>query len=219
MKTWLPVLTGVLILAGPAFADRPAPPVKKDDGAVPLVIQVDMKAQQNKLLIPKEMLGKLKADAGAEPKSLAKLHTMVAGLSLALALAFGGVWMMKHRGQTGGRALALLVGAVTALLIGGAAMVWADVAPRSQPFPVPGPVNSNVIIEVVEKGTEIKLIITRDQLTKLNGGVGIRPVPLPAPVPKPPAPGGIFDAPQTGQAPAILPTQPPQPAPAVPQDR
>lgn len=227
MKRWLPVLAGLLI-ATPVWGDR-APPARvaaPPQNGAPLVIQVDPTAQQARLMIPKEMLAKLRADAGAEPKSgFAGLHTVVAGLSLAMALAFSGLWLARHRGQFGGKALVLIVGAGTSLLVGGAAMVWADVAPRPRPpQPVPAVANGNVIIDVVDKGTEVKLIITREQLLKLNGGaqpLPIRPLPpgearpLPAPVP------GVIKpepAPIQGQgvAPAILPVEPPRPAPGKP---
>ena len=198
-------------------ADPPKPPVKKDDGSVPLVVQIDPKATQGKLEIPRKLLGQAKADLGIETPAVAshtRLHTIAAGLSLTLAFVCGGLWLARPRGQFGGRGLALLAGAGALLAIGSASLVWADApAPRIARPPV---ADSRVIIEVVDKGDVVKLTINRAQLANLMAqpvppiGVApaIPPVPPPAPAPlQPPVPGkGIS-----------IPAPPPIPAPQTPK--
>ena len=197
-------------------ADPPKPPVKKDDGSVPLVVQFDVKAPQAKLEIPRKLLGQAKAGLGIEPPAVAnssRLPTIMAGLSLTLAFVCGGLWLARHRGQFGGRGLALLAGAGTLLAVGGASLVWADVPvrPIARPVPLPAPVapvfgDVRVIVEVVEKGDVIKLTLNRMPNFVPVNGPG-QPIPLPP---------GAVPVPPIGVAPAIPPVAPPVPPPAIP---
>jgi hypothetical protein len=165
MKTWsLAALALMLAVAQTSRADVPAPPPK--DPSYPLVIDAQPKAAEARLIIPQKMLGKMRSDAGqgneneASAFAPSRLQTIVAGAALAMAIAFGGLWLVR-RGPGGTRSLALLVGAVAFLGIG--ATLWADGVIR------PAPVNrtDRVIIEITDKGDDIKLIVNKAKLAKL----------------------------------------------------
>src|SRR5437763_1574842 len=129
MKTRpLETVLSLLLLTTAARADvgpRPRPP--GNERAVPFVIEVDDNARQARLQVPSKFLGAFRAGAekGAREEEArlggpTRLHTIVAGVGLSLALAFGGFWLVR-RGQPGSRALALLAGSALLLGIGAAA--------------------------------------------------------------------------------------------------
>jgi hypothetical protein len=114
----------------PPVAGRPAQEVK-------LVVQVDDKAKVARLQVPFNLMfgapdvappgappapppPRRGADAGA-----LGVPTLVAGLALSLAVASGGLWLVRRRW---GRPLAIVV--VLSLFAAGTAAVWADLGPR-----------------------------------------------------------------------------------------
>jgi hypothetical protein len=219
MKVWSSAVL-LLILAGNVRADVPGPrpkPVPPNPNAVNFVIQFDDKVSEAKLVIPKQFLApKAKADLGTDDGTgiagASKIQTIMAGLCLALALGFGGLWMVRHRGQVSGRALGLLLGAVGFLAL--STTGWADFAPPVKkgtvpapvPFPVPANLNGKVLIEVVEKGDTVRLIINRNQMGQFFGPVPqpvppIRPLPAPATKPALPPAGGVKPALSSAEVP------------------
>src|SRR5262249_7280652 len=100
----------------------------------------------------------------------------------------------------GTRTMALIFGGVVFLALGGA-ILWADSpAPGRLIRPAPADPTDRIIIEVVEQGDAVKLIVHRSRLAKLVGvnGPGLpiiggppTPVPQPAPTPRGIAPGGV----------------------------
>lgn len=168
MKFRLLVLAAGFLVTGCAMTDH-GPAFQQDAGGSPLVIRVDPQAQQAKLQIPKELLVQLRADAGQESPDFARMKTIATGLSLTMGLALAGVWLARHGAHTSGKRLALAIGVCTALSLGGVSLVWADLPP--QPFfrrAPPQPTNDSVVLEVIERGNEINLVITREQLAKLK---------------------------------------------------
>ena len=164
-------------LPGPRPRPRPAPvqplPPEPKVPTYPLVLEVRADVAEAKLEIPRKMLGMLKGELQLEeanPPAIAgtpRLHTIIAGSALALGLSFGGLWLVR-RGQVSGRTLGLVAGATLFLGIGAA--VWADRAP-ARPRPAPqinapprSPRMNNVVIEVVDKGDAVKLVISADKL-------------------------------------------------------
>lgn len=193
MKTWI-VFVIALFSAGCGWIDlsadhqRDLQTAKNEHDAVPMVIQVDASAQQAQLQIPRKMLAKLQANAG--PRVPNQTQTMVAGLSLAMGLACGGLWLVRHHGKGCGK---LLICPIIAVILSSAAVVWADSPPpggwKGKPPPRVTPsglvdretgqvtlsisttttlLNSVIVINLDETGSEIKLILTREQLAKLN---------------------------------------------------
>lgn len=70
-------------------------------------IQPNLKASEAKLLIPRSVLQQMKAGLDGDDSHSAALtyfntgggQTLMAGLFLSLAFAFGGVWLVRSRGQ------------------------------------------------------------------------------------------------------------------------
>ena len=243
MKTWL-CAVAVVLLASPAVvrADipgpgpRPRPPVPAPqpaaDKSVPMVIEVvDGKPAPAKLVIPKKFAGTMKAaidansDSAVAENAPSRLPTVLAGVFLMLSLAFTGLWVVRSRGIFGGKLVAgVLVG--LGLLAAGTAAAWANRAPpRLPPEPVADN-SSRVIIEIVDQGETVKLILHKSQVAKFVpmaipgnpiGGIGI-PAPPPIPVPQP-APGTLPPDRLIKPAPAgVLPVIPDKKAPVKPTD-
>jgi hypothetical protein len=148
-------------------ADLPPPPPKPGD-AVPLAIVVDEKAAPAKLTIPKSLVATMKASLeNSSDTSYASISnsTIAAGLSLSLALAFGGVWLVRNRTSPGMKNFAILLGAVSLLGVG-AFTVLADKAPGGKRPPLPA--GEAVIVTVVEDGiaTPVTLTVSKDKLAK-----------------------------------------------------
>lgn len=166
MKTWSLATALLLLTIAPSARADLAPPVPKEP-TYPLVVEAGPKVQEARLIIPQKMLGKLKSsldEEGGDAYGAAggRMHTIIAGAALALALTFGGLWLVR-RGPTGGsRNLAMLISAVAFLSIGAA--VWADRRPAPKPEV---PRTDKVLIEITDKGDEIKLIVNKAKLAKL----------------------------------------------------
>ncbi|MGE3808933.1 MAG: hypothetical protein AB7K24_30075 [Gemmataceae bacterium] len=144
----------LMLLAAPLVrADVPAP---RPQGK--LVIMVDANTKSPRLVVPKQLLNadRRRGDAGM-------LHTMMAGLALALAFTGGGIWMVRQR--RGGHGTALAIVACLALLSLGTAL-WADGAVEPRPAPLASFDNTTVF--VVERGDAIQLYISPADLAKLT---------------------------------------------------
>lgn len=191
----------------PPFRPGPVPPAPLPPApkvpTYPLVIEASPNVAEAKLIIPRKMLGDLKGELPLEetnPTKVAgtpRLHTIIAGSALALGLAFSGLWLVR-RNQVSNRTFGLAIGGV--LLLGLGAAVWADKGPRPRPAPLPpnqilpqlrSPRMNNVLIEIVDKGDSIKLVINQDKLVQsfLQGMGAPGVVPL-QPIPRIPPPPG-----------------------------
>jgi len=244
MKTWLCAVAVVLLASAtvvradiPGPGPRPKPPVPAPqpvaDKSVPLVIEVvDGKPAPAKLVIPKKLAGTMKAaidansDSAVAENAPSRLPTVLAGVFLMLSLAFTGLWVVRSRGIFGGKlAAGVLVG--LGLLVAGTAIAWANKAPPPLPPEKAANNHDRVIIEIVDQGETVKLILHKSQVTKMAGigavvpgnpgGIGI-PAPPPIPVPQP-APGALPPDRLIKPAPAgVLPVVPDKKAPAKPTD-
>ncbi|HEY7785019.1 MAG TPA: hypothetical protein VIB00_09845 [Pyrinomonadaceae bacterium] len=183
MKT-LPTLLFVITLlltglVGETRADLAKPKANKvpakDLHYSEIAIETDPKANEARLQISQATLKELQAavasipndsqqDAGSITRS--STRTLVAGLSLFLAISFGGVWMVRSGSSRGQKTFA-------AILIGGALLGGAAVITRGNAGPPPAyrwrgltknlnegrPTYASVMIEVVPNGSGIKLIV------------------------------------------------------------
>jgi hypothetical protein len=182
---------GLLAVAERAAADIPPPPPPRQ--TVTVTIEIDENAKEPRLLIPRQLVTprggvgrprppeEEQADAGP---ALPRLHLIAAGLALTLAFTSGGLWLVR-RGRVSGRAMMIAAGAV---VLAGAAAVWADVGfPRPpRPNPPPAPVapttillSEPVTVELVNQGDTIRLIGTKAMIEKIRG------TPVPPPRQKP----------------------------------
>jgi hypothetical protein len=193
MKPYLPVAALLVLfgfvgsagadMIGPPLRGRPAPKAPQLPDvklqAVPLVIEVTDKAQEAHVQIPNVLL---RTRAGldnpnsdeqrAEGNELPAVHTMMMGVALSLALAFGGLWLTRQSGFSAARNLVILAGAMTFAAITGA-VVWANAQPSMVPRTPANPAQKSdptdkVFVEIMGKndGT-VRLIISKDRLMKL----------------------------------------------------
>jgi len=158
----MPLAVALMLFACPAVrADVPVDPPKEP--TYPLVIEAYPKVEEARLIIPKQMLGKLKAELDQEEKGgiagTSRMQTIIAGVAMTMALAFSGLWLVR-RGPNGGRHLALLIGAVGFFGIGAAVMADGAVRPDRTPR------TDKVVIQITDKGDEVKLIVNKGKLAK-----------------------------------------------------
>jgi hypothetical protein len=163
-KSWIPRAAFValmLLVATPlAFADIPSPEKRNTNSAsnselkTEMRISTDEKANQAKLIIPRSIFQQMRAQADDNNSQTATAstrffnmtggQTIMSGIFLSLAFAFGGVWLMRTRGNrtaTRARAASLVIGL---LLIAG---VTAGVAyANAGPPPVARSLTSKILI-------------------------------------------------------------------------
>jgi hypothetical protein len=211
MKIWLSALV-VLASVSSVWADvgpkRPLPP-PQPDASVPFVIETTNNVGPAKLIIPKKFVGAMKASLDHQEKDTAvasngsRVATILAGIFLTLSVAFTGLWVIRQRSVFGNRAVAIMIASLLVMGIG-AAIVLANAPPPPLPAAKAADNSDKVVIEVVEQGDAVKLIVSKGRLARLGAGVGV-PVPLPAPVPQPAPVPGVKPAPG-----AVLPGSPPK---------
>ena len=143
-----------------------------------MMIDPNTKSSEARLLIPREVLQQMRAGLDGEDARGSALaffntggaQTVVAGLFLSLALAFGGLWLVRSRGQRrlGPAALCL---AALALCGVAATSVYANAGPP----PVARSLTSKILIqdakwygvygqvkvEVVDDNNQITLVLPR----------------------------------------------------------
>ncbi len=199
LRIGLPVLL-VLGALTAAHGNEAAPqqerrPVRERKEALPrgarrvsLTVEVDERVKEARLQIPANLLPPAAPARGADAGPL-HLPTVVAGVALTLAFVTGGLWLLR-RGTTRRVAAGALLLALFAF--GGALL--ADIAPggrglpKRPPFPgappgtllLPGNVQlpPNLVLEVVEKGDGVKLIVNKEMLGKA-GTSAAAPAPTP----------------------------------------
>ena len=180
MKRWLTPLLGVLFLFGalaPVWANGAPfrPPPLPEAKSAKLVVVVDERVKEPRLVIPKTMMGEKKSAWLETP-------TVVAGLALTFALVSGGVWLVR-RGTT--RTVAAVVLALSVLALGGTAL-FADIAKPPPPKVTPVTLPANIVlsdkvqVEFVDKGDEIKLLVSKD-MVKADAKPELKPQPNPKP--------------------------------------
>jgi hypothetical protein len=202
---------------GPQPQPQPQPQPRPASGVVaPLVVVADENVKEARLEIPRKLLRSLRADLGEEQEPdtrrveaapLPRLHTILAGGALSLALVTGGLWLTRSRHRLAGRGLLMLLVAGGFLLLG-SGVLWADLAPRPNPFgprpnPLPNPgmrpvvpvlpagitLDDKVAIVVVDKGDAITLVVNRADLVRVvektapdNNNPKVNPPVLPRPI-------------------------------------
>jgi len=165
------ILAAVALLLGSvasANADKVPPPppktIKVGTRDVKLEVVIDDKAKTARLQIPQGLLteDKRRSDAGWP------LPTIMAGLALTLAFVSGGLWLVRRGPARKVAAVVLFL----SLLAFGTAAVYADliVRPRPDPKPLTLPagltLSDKMVLEVVEKGDTVKLVVNSSMLPK-----------------------------------------------------
>jgi hypothetical protein len=169
MKWALATTAALLVLAGTALTARAngaRPPVPNDIqyGAreAKIVVEVDEKATQPRLVVPASMIAPAKGKGAGQPGAGAQLPTIMAGLALTAAFLTGGFWLLRKGPD---RTLALLL--AVSLVVAATSAVQADLPrqPRTTPVKLPADVNiksEKLVLEVVPFGDSIKLIVPKD---------------------------------------------------------
>src|SRR5262245_60822039 len=195
-----------LLLAAAAGSSRAdlAVPQPRPGNKMKLSVEIDPLAQDPRLVVPRAATAQPRgfgaADADTEDGVAANpMRTAAVGASLALAVCFGGLWLVKR--QTGSsRAVALLVTAGGFLRFGVA--VWANAAPQFPKGGRPGPaaaptsklLDGKVSVEMVRDGDTVRLVLPKEFFEKLKdakpadgGGLGTPPGAAPGAAPAAPA--------------------------------
>jgi hypothetical protein len=181
MKTrWWLVAVLALGPAAPAWADvaphfgkryRPTPstPVHPAN-AVPVVIEASDTLTEPRLVVPRPLLARAKKLPAVRPTAALQERpwraggaTVLVGLALTAALSAGGLCLARRRGRA--LVVVLLVGTVCAVGAG-RAFVRAHPQPPSPPPPAEV-VFDRAAVEVVERGTEVRLLVPRARLGEL----------------------------------------------------
>jgi hypothetical protein len=204
LRTGLPVLFLLGAMAA-AHGNEAAPPRERvpprerkevlPRGArrVSLTVEVDDRVKEMRLQIPANLLPPAAPAAPARGAGPLHLPTVVAGVALTLSLASGGLWLLRRGTARRAAAAALLLGLFT---LGGAALfanapilnnTFARPLPNFQAPPGPLPnlllpadvrLSPNIVVEVVEKGDGVKLIVNKAMLGK-PGASAEAPAPAP----------------------------------------
>ncbi|MFL5340139.1 MAG: hypothetical protein ACJ8F7_08300 [Gemmataceae bacterium] len=192
----LSLLLGALPLA--AHADippnprgRPVPQPIPQPGQSKFVVEVDAKAKEARLVVPRGLVGRAGLDVDGEDRlagSGPRTAPVVAGVALALGMTCGGLWLVR-RHRAGARSVALLI--ATGTLLAGGALVWGNAAPPPREPALPQLYDGKITVEVAAGGDTIKLIVAPGLLTKL----GKQPAPG---SPAPPGASGSAPPVQTG---------------------
>jgi len=159
-------MAALVLLAGsavPALANgapRPRPEIQFGERETKVVVEVDEKAKQPRLVIPAQLLAPVKGPG--QPGAGAALPTIVVGLALTLSFVTGGFWLLR---KGPGRSLVMLF--VLSLALVGVTTVQADLArpPETKPVKLPADVmltQDKITLEVTPFGNTVKLIVPKD---------------------------------------------------------
>jgi hypothetical protein len=193
----LAAATAVLLgLVGPAFPDvpawsvpggsgggrhyRPGPPMPVHPAnAVPVVIEASDTLTEPRLVIPRPLLARAKKlIAGrrsaalqdkARPAAVWRGRaTALAGLALTAALSAAGLCLARRKGRV--LVAALVLSVACAFGAGRTFLVAQHPPPPNLPPPPPLEVQfDHAAVEVVERGTEVRLLVPRARLGELAG--------------------------------------------------
>jgi hypothetical protein len=189
MKSWtnLFVLVALFLAASiPAFADIANPNTNKlqtqsSKLKTPMNIRLDGGEKEAKLLISRDVLRELSAELeGGDSQNAAHLgrfsnpsgtQTLMAGIFLSMAFAFGGVWLVHSRKQPNKLTRVALGVMILSLCGAGTSLVYANAGPP----PVARSLTSKILIpeamsygvwgevkvEIVESGNGITLVLPK----------------------------------------------------------
>lgn len=193
-KSWIPraALAALMLLAMTtlALADIANPDNRnrssKSDLKIQMQIDTDEKAKEAKLVIPRAVFQQMTAQLDGNDSSSAatttrffnmtNAQTVMSGIFLSMAFAFGGVWLVRSRKGAERTARAVALGVALLLVVG----VTASVAyANAGPPPVARSLTSKILIpelqwwgaygevkiEIVEEGNYIKLVLPKREIT------------------------------------------------------
>src|SRR5579884_1319846 len=101
MRRWLPAMTAAVVLtcglipavrANPVAPPPPPPNIQFGAREAKVVVEVDERAKQPRLIIPAPLVTQQRGGAGA---GFGQMPTVVAGVALTLAFVTGGFWLLR----------------------------------------------------------------------------------------------------------------------------
>jgi hypothetical protein len=139
-----------------------------------LTIEAGPHATWTTLSLPRQVVADLQtaslpADEAPAIRGRNPLHTVVAGLALALALTAGGLWVVRSRGRFGVAGLALLLAVIAVVGVSCFNIGRQEVMPQ-QPSPLQQTGADTLAggsVIAVDDGDGIRLNLVRDELTRL----------------------------------------------------
>jgi hypothetical protein len=155
-----------------------------------LDIEIAEGARVARLLVPRQRLNILEIQ-GTFAKALPnegnsktitppRFAVIAAGAALTLGLTLGGLWLVRYRGHFTGRGLLVLI-TVVSLTGVGSATLWANAPPPTRFVRDLTPVDfqfipgnkfaGKVVVETLEEGDRLKLILNRSLFAKLLEGI------------------------------------------------
>ena len=181
MKSWSKrIALGALLLATSVsvLADVPNPNGHKSSRSSNIRtfmhLSPDVHATEARLIIPRSLLTQMSAQTeGSDSQSAAAMQrifnisgaqTIMAGIFLSLALAFGGVWLVRSRAASGKPARAALGIALLVLCGACAGVAYANAGPP----PVARSLTSKILIQEAQPygaGGEVKVEVSDDANT------------------------------------------------------
>jgi hypothetical protein len=192
MKSWInriALVALLLAMAIPALADIPDPNTntrKKMHGSkitTEMRIEPNEETKEAKLVIPRDVLRQLTAGIDDEDSQSAasssrffkpgSAQTLMAGLFLSLAFAFGGVWLVRSRVASGKLARAALGVTILALCGLTASIAYANAGPPEVARTLTSKIliqdlqwwgaYGQVKVEIVEEGDHITLVLPKQK--------------------------------------------------------
>jgi len=160
MRRWILAALPLVFLFGTASAVRAdAAPMPGDPQPqkAKLVVEIDAKAKQPRLIIPTSLMTPKKV-----PGQVNNASTIIGGVALTLAVVSVGFWFIR---KGPGRNVAAAV-AVVSLFALGVSALYADIPVRPRPpapvkLPADVQLQEEIMVEFVEKGDAIKLIVNK----------------------------------------------------------
>ena len=147
---------------------HPGPPIHVHPAnAVPVVIEASDTLTEPRLVIPRPLLARAKKLRVMRPAAALPSRTpaVLAGLALTAALSAGGLCLARRKGR--GLVVLLVVGLGCAF---GAGRAFLGAHPPPPNLLPPSPaevVFDHAAVEVVERGTEVRLLVPRARLGEL----------------------------------------------------
>jgi len=189
MKKLLAITGLLLLISTAAFADIARPdrspnrvPKPKSGINSTLVIRLDQKVNEAKLIIPRSQIKDLRAQldelegdqdtaaAATSPATFSRTQTIVSGMFLSLAMVFGGIWVVRSGKAATRGGKSLVVVAVVAGIASAATFVYANAGPPSEARVITGKMFSQAVhmykygsgkikVETKAEGDSIELIV------------------------------------------------------------
>ena len=175
MKTFLTMIAMTMVFSVTALADvaRPEKPKSTKNIDTTLVIRLDRKATEARLIIPSNQIKQLRAelerlDDGSETAAsisstgFTRMQTIVSGVFLSLAFVFGGIWFTRT-GWLSTKSGKAAAGVMFVFATGAfATIVFANAGPPPEASSITGKMFTQAVHDYNVGSGKIKLEISND---------------------------------------------------------